>query len=98
MYVYILASKKNGTLYIGVTNDIERRVSEHKAGLVPGFTEKYGVSRLVYVEEYSGIRDALAREKQLKNWRREWKIALIEKNNPEWRDIAAYLQESPSSK
>ena len=88
MYVYIMASRRNGTLYVGVTNDLERRVAEHKAGLVPGFTEKYNVKTLVRCEEFSGITEALQREKQLKNWRRAWKIALIETANPEWRDLA----------
>ena len=89
MYVYILASKKNGTLYIGVTSDIERRIAEHKAGLIPGFTQKYNVNMLVFLEEYQSTKEAIEREKQLKNWRRSWKIALIEKTNPEWRDLAA---------
>ena len=88
MYVYIMASKRNGTLYIGVTNDLERRVAEHKAGLVPGFTNKYNVKTLVWCEEFQGITEALEREKQLKNWHRAWKIALIETTNPEWRDLA----------
>ncbi|MEN6372953.1 MAG: GIY-YIG nuclease family protein [Armatimonadota bacterium] len=87
MYVYIMASKKNGTLYIGVTNDIERRAAEHKAELIPGFTEKYGVSILVWFEEFQGIKEAIEREKQLKNWRRAWKVALIEKTNPDWKDL-----------
>ena len=88
MYVYIMASKKNGTLYIGVTNDIESRVAEHKSGLIPGFTQKYSVKTLVWLEEYQSTGQALQREKQLKNWHRAWKIALIEKMNPEWRDLA----------
>jgi putative endonuclease len=87
MYVYILASKKNGTLYIGVTNDLERRIAEHKAGMIPGFTKKYNVKMLVWFEEYQGINEAIQREKQLKNWTRAWKIALIEQTNPEWRDL-----------
>ncbi|HET7153062.1 MAG TPA: GIY-YIG nuclease family protein [Candidatus Kapabacteria bacterium] len=87
-YVYILASKRNGTLYIGVTNDIQRRVAEHKAGTVEGFTKRYGVHILVYCECCTDIRDALAREKQLKKWNRAWKIELIEKDNPEWRDLS----------
>ena len=88
MYVYIMASKRNGTLYIGMTNDIERRIAEHKSGLVPGFTQKYGVKMLVWLEEYQRINEAIRREKQLKNWHRAWKIALIEKTNPQWRDLA----------
>jgi putative endonuclease len=89
MYVYILASKRNGTLYIGVTNNLERRIAEHKAGLIPGFTQKYNVKMLVWCEEYRDTRQALEREKKLKNWHRAWKIALIEETNPEWRDLAA---------
>ena len=88
MYVYILASQKNGTLYVGITSDIERRITEHKAGLIPGFTQKYDVNMLVLLEEYQSNKEAIIREKQLKNWRRSWKVALIEKTNPEWRDLA----------
>ena len=73
-YVYILASRIGGTLYIGVTNDLLRRISEHKAGLVDGFTKKYAVNRLVYFEVFGDIRDAISREKQLKKWQRAWKI------------------------
>ena len=86
-YIYILASRKNGTLYIGVTNDLVRRVSEHKKGEVKGFTQKYHVNDLVYFERYSMINDAIRREKQLKKWNRSWKIVLIEKENPGWRDL-----------
>lgn len=86
-YVYILASGKNGTLYIGVTNDLMRRVDEHRQGLVEGFTKKYLVDALVYYEELPDPGSAIAREKQLKNWKREWKIALIEKGNPGWQDL-----------
>jgi putative endonuclease len=86
-YVYILASKKNGTLYIGVTNDLLKRVYEHKNDLVGGFTRKYGVHNLVYYELYSDIRDAIARERRMKKWKRQWKIQLIEKSNPQWRDL-----------
>lgn len=88
-FVYILASKRNGTLYIGVTNNIERRIWEHKEGLVKGFTKQYGVHRLVYVEVTNSIDDAIKREKQLKLWSRVWKIALIEKENPRWEDLSA---------
>ena len=90
-FVYILASKKNGTLYVGLTNDLVRRLEEHKAKLVPGFTRKYGVDRLVYFEAYESILEARAREHSLKRWRRAWKIALIEKDNPEWRDLSDQL-------
>ena len=90
-FVYILASRRNGTLYIGVTNDLASRMSEHKAKLVPGFTRKYGVDKLVYFEEYTSILEARARERSLKRWQRAWKIALIEKMNPQWRDLTDEL-------
>ncbi len=86
-YVYILASKRNGTLYIGVTNDLIRRVYEHKNNTIEGFTQKYNVHMLVYYEQTESIDSALVREKQLKKWKREWKIDLIEQNNPEWNDL-----------
>ena len=86
-YVYILASKKNGTLYLGVTNDIAKRVYEHKNNLVDGFTKKYSVHCLVYFEVCEDVRVAIQREKNIKKWRRRWKIELIEKNNPNWRDL-----------
>jgi len=85
-YVYILASKRNGTLYIGVTSDLARRVWERREGLVPGFTKKYGVKMLVYFEMFEDIHDAIARETRLKKYKREWKINLIQKDNVEWRD------------
>jgi putative endonuclease len=90
-FVYILASQRNGTLYTGVTNDLGRRVAEHKAGLVPGFTRTYGVDKLVYFEVYQSILQARARERSLKRWQRTWKIELIEKDNPTWRDLAGEL-------
>jgi len=86
-YVYILASKKNGTLYTGVTGDLIKRVYQHKKDLIPGFTNKYGVHKLVYFEQHGDIINAIIREKQIKKWRRDWKINLIERNNPEWRDL-----------
>ena len=86
-YVYILASRKNGTLYIGVTNDLRKRVYEHKEKLVEGFTEKYDVHNLVYYEAYCDVVDAIAREKQLKKWNRKWKLQLIEGKNSEWKDL-----------
>ena len=86
-YVYILASQKNGTLYIGVTNDLIKRIYEHKNNLVEGFTKKYSIHLLVYYEIYKNIYDALQREKRLKKWNRAWKIELIEKENPEWIDL-----------
>ncbi len=86
-FVYILASKKNGTLYIGVTNSLYRRIHEHKQGLVEGFTKKYNIKDLVYYEVYGNIGAAIYREKCLKEWKREWKINLIEKENREWGDL-----------
>ena len=90
-FVYILASQRNGTLYIGVTNDLIRRMTEHKGKLVPGFTRKYGVDKLVYFEEYASILEARARERSLKRWNRAWKLELIEKSNPQWRDLTEEL-------
>lgn len=86
-YVYILASRKNGTLYIGVTNDLSRRTFEHREGIGANFTKKYDVTRLVYFEVFDRIIDAIDREKELKKWRRAWKIALIERDNAEWKDL-----------
>lgn len=86
-YTYILASKKNGTLYIGVTNDLIRRVREHKGYLIPGFTSKYKVGKLIYFEEFPDAYQAISREKQLKGWRRSKKIDLITKLNPSWLDL-----------
>ncbi|HKJ81195.1 MAG TPA: GIY-YIG nuclease family protein [Ignavibacteriaceae bacterium] len=86
-YVYILSSKRNGTLYIGVTNNLVRRVYEHKEGLIEGFTKKYNVKTLVYYEIHSGLKKAIEREKQMKKWYRKWKIELIEKTNPQWKDL-----------
>jgi putative endonuclease len=86
-YVYILASQRNGTLYIGVTNDLIKRVHEHKYNLVAGFTKKYNVHLLVYFEQSDNIESAINREKQIKKWNRKWKLELIEKKNPTWRDL-----------
>ena len=86
-YVYILASKKNGTLYVGVTNDLVKRVFEHKNNLITGFTQKYDVHNLVYFEETNDIHVAIEREKVLKRWQRKWKLELIEKKNPNWNDL-----------
>ncbi|AUC94444.1 GIY-YIG nuclease [Bradyrhizobium sp. SK17] len=86
-YVYILASRIGGTLYIGVTNDLIRRVGEHKLKLVEGFTGKYGVVRLVYFEIFDDPENAIRREKRLKKWNRAWKIRLIEEGNPNWEDL-----------
>jgi len=90
-FVYILASCKNGTLYVGVTGDLNKRVSVHKAGIVDGFTKKYFVHNLVYFEEYSNSILAIMREKRLKKWNRQWKINLIERNNSEWNDLSDNL-------
>ena len=86
-YVYILSSKPWGTIYVGMTDDLIRRVLEHKQGLIPGFTKIYGVKMLVYYEQTELVLSAITREKQLKKWKREWKIRLIESMNPEWKDL-----------
>ena len=86
-YLYILASKPHGTIYIGVTNDLVRRVYEHKNDLVSGFTKTYSVHDLVYYEVHSDMREAILREKRLKKWSRKWKIELIEETNPKWKDL-----------
>ncbi len=85
--VYILASKRNGTLYTGVTSDLVKRVWEHQQNLVEGFTRRYGVHALVYFERHNDMEEAIRREKQLKKWNRAWKLALIERQNPEWADL-----------
>ena len=86
-WVYILASRIGGTLYVGVTNDLVRRIYEHRSKFVPGFTKKYGVQRLIYFEQFSNIEAAIQREKRLKKWNRQWKIRLIEESNPNWDDL-----------
>jgi putative endonuclease len=86
-YVYLLASRRHGTLYLGVTNDLVRRVHEHKTRGVRGFSARYGVDRLVWFETYDDPKDAIAREKELKKWRRDWKVRLVEEQNPESRDL-----------
>ena len=90
-FVYILASGRYGTLYIGVTNNIRARLELHRGGRGSEFVKRYGVYRLVHVEEFGSVMDAIAREKQLKNWKRDWKIELIEQNNPDWSDLSALL-------
>lgn len=90
MYVYLLASRKQGTLYLGVTNNLVRRVAQHKQKTLPGFTNRYDVRRLVWFECYDAPVEAITREKEIKKWRRAWKIDLIEKENPDWRDL--YLE------
>ncbi len=86
-YVYILASRRNGTLYIGVTTDLVRRVGEHREGVAEGFTKRYGVKTLVHFDVFDDVESAIVREKQVKEWKRAWKLELIEKANPEWRDL-----------
>ena len=86
-HVYLLASRKHGTLYLGVTNDLVRRIYEHKIKAVGGFAARYGVDRLVWFERYEDPVSAITREKQLKKWRRDWKVHLIEHDNPDWRDL-----------
>ncbi|AXT57771.1 GIY-YIG nuclease family protein [Aquimarina sp. AD1] len=86
--VYILSNKKNGTIYIGITNNIERRIFEHKNKLVEGFSKKYNLNILIYFEVFRNVNEAILREKRLKNWNRQWKINLIEKENPNWTDLA----------
>jgi putative endonuclease len=85
--VYLLASRKHGTLYLGMTSDLPRRIHEHKEKLLPGFTARYGVDRLVWFETYDDPTNAIAREKEIKKWRRDWKIALIEADNPDCLDL-----------
>ena len=86
-YVYIMASKRNGTLYVGSSNNLVRRAYEHRNGLVAGFTKRYKVNRLVYYEIADSLESALIREHQLKKWKRKWKLDLIEKDNPDWEDL-----------
>ncbi|WP_323738892.1 GIY-YIG nuclease family protein [Candidatus Trichorickettsia mobilis] len=86
-YVYIITNKPRGILYVGVTNDIARRIFEHKQKIIKGFSQKYNLDRLVYVEEFQIPREAIIREKQLKNWHRDWKINLIESINPDWHEL-----------
>ena len=87
-WVYILASGRNGTLYVGVTNDIVRRLYQHREGLVPGFTKRDGITKLVHAEPFESISYAIQREKTLKKWPRKWKLDLVERDNPQWRDLA----------
>jgi putative endonuclease len=86
-YVYLLASRHNGTLYCGVTSDLIKRMYEHKEGLVEGFTKKYGVKAPVWFETREDVNEAITREKQIKEWKREWKVEMIERSNPYWRDL-----------
>ncbi len=86
-WLYIMASKRHGTLYVGVTGDLGRRIFEHREGLVDGFTKRYAVKTLVYAESFSSIDDARSAERTIKRWRRSWKVQLIERDNPTWRDL-----------
>ncbi|MGH7025657.1 MAG: GIY-YIG nuclease family protein [Caulobacteraceae bacterium] len=94
-WVYILASKRNGTLYTGVTTNLLRRVWEHREGVLPGFTKTYGVKMLVWCEVHGDVLEAIAREKAIKRWRREWKLALIEAENPRWLDLYETMNGGP---
>lgn len=96
-YVYMLANEPYGTIYIGVTSDLLRRLYEHRNGLVHGFTKKYGLKMLVYYEAHDRIDDAILREKKLKNWHRDWKIDLINQHNPDWKDLSISLMDAESS-
>ena len=87
IYIICICSNKHGTLYIGITNNIIRRAYEYKQKIIKGFTSKYNIIKLVYTEEFTDIKEALTREKNLKKWKRSWKIELIEKTNPEWKDL-----------
>ena len=93
-YIYIMSNKKNGTLYVGVTSDLMKRIYEHKESFVDSFTQKYNLKKLVYYEVYENIEEAIIREKQLKKWRREWKVSLIVKENDQWMDLYAGLVEN----
>jgi putative endonuclease len=96
-FVYIMASQPRGTLYIGVTSDLMKRVSQHRQGLLPGFTKRYGCKHLMWFEQFGDIELAIAREKATKEWRRDWKIRLIESTNPDWHDLAIGLGFGPTS-
>ena len=93
-WVYILCSKRYGTLYIGVTNDIDRRIYEHKKKLIEGFTKKYALDKVVYIEEFNTVNEAIYREKCLKKWKRSWKLDLIDAQNPTWQDLYAAIFEN----
>ncbi len=90
-FVYVLATERRGILYVGVTNNLARRIHEHRTGAVSGFTRTHGIHRLVYAEPHDDVREAIAREKRVKRWRRDWKFALVEGSNPEWRDLYGEL-------
>jgi putative endonuclease len=90
-HVYILSNRRRGVLYVGITSNIEQRIAAHKGKVVPGFTQRHGVTSLVYVEHYASVHEARAREAVLKRWRRQWKFDLIETLNPEWKDLAEQI-------
>ncbi len=90
-WVYILTSKRNGTLYVGLTSDLSRRIYEYKEKLIEGFTKKYNITQLVYAEEFQNINDAIHKEKCIKKWNRSWKLKLIEEQNPDWKDLYEYI-------
>jgi|SRR5690554_2680540 len=92
-FVYMLASKRNGTLYVGVTSDLRRRLLEHRRGLVPSFTSRYGVKRLVWFEQHELVVEAIRRERRLKKYPRRWKLNLIEEVNPQWHDLGSWLMD-----
>ncbi len=93
--VYLLASRKNGTLYAGVTSDLVKRLHQHREGLIAGFTKDHGVQRLVWFEQHATMEHAIVREKRIKKWNRSWKIRLVEENNPDWDDLALGLGFAP---
>ncbi len=93
--VYIMANFRNGADYVGVTSNLMQRVHQHRNGLIPGFTKKYGIKRLIWYEIHETMNVAISREKQIKNWKRKWKLALFEGNNPQWRDLAEDLGFDP---
>jgi putative endonuclease len=93
-WIYILTNKRNGTLYVGVTNDLERRVWQHKTKAIEGFTKQYGLDRLIHFEQFRDVNQAIDREKEIKGWLRKRKLGLIEKDNPEWADLSSNWCES----
>ena len=93
--VYIIASQRNGTIYTGVTSNLMQRIWQHRAGSLPGFAQRHGIKILVWFEQHSAMESAITREKQIKDWKREWKLALLEAENPEWRDLAEDLGFDP---
>lgn len=94
-WVYMLASGHHGTLYVGVTRELQRRVEQHRSKETPGFTKRYGVDRLVYFQGFGDVNDAISYEKRLKRWRRDWKVRLIEETNPHWEDLYLHMMADP---